>query len=105
MIAIAIEHKPTYMPVSTFALTQIFGGLMRNGLSSNTDKRMLSSKRKTVVTLGGASSAHASSEVAPAPRFDFPEIEKSFDCEFVEIPEEIQSATAFRKWIMEMNLE
>jgi hypothetical protein len=103
MIAIAIEHKPTYMPVSTSVLTQLFGGLMINGLSSNTDKRMLPSESKTVVTLDGADFSRAPSEVAF--NFDFPEIEKSFDCEFVEIPEEIQSAKDFRKWIMEMNLE
>ncbi|MGP2538300.1 hypothetical protein [Pantoea eucalypti] len=37
--------------------------------------------------------------------FDFQEIENAFDCEFIEVPDNIASAKDFRKWIMEMNVE
>lgn len=37
--------------------------------------------------------------------FNFENIEKAFDCEFVEVPDEITSAKDFRKWIMEMKFE
>lgn len=37
--------------------------------------------------------------------FDIEGIEEAFDCEFVTIPEEINSAQDFRKWIMEMKFE
>lgn len=37
--------------------------------------------------------------------FDFQAIENAFECEFVEVPDEIASAQDFRKWIMEMKVE
>lgn len=34
-----------------------------------------------------------------------PELEEAFECEFVTIPDDIDSAQDFRKWIMEMKFE
>ncbi|HHS9781230.1 TPA: hypothetical protein ACTW95_000493 [Klebsiella quasipneumoniae subsp. similipneumoniae] len=37
--------------------------------------------------------------------FDMEEIEDAFDCEFLTIPDEINSPQSFRKWIMEMKFK
>ncbi|MCW0310545.1 hypothetical protein NB694_000345 [Pantoea ananatis] len=37
--------------------------------------------------------------------FNFNEIEDAFNCEFVPVPDEINSAEDFRKWILEMKFE
>lgn len=37
--------------------------------------------------------------------FDLNGLEDAFDCEFITLPEEIDSAQDFRKWIMEMKFE
>lgn len=41
----------------------------------------------------------------PCHLFNIPELEEAFECEFVTIPDDIDSAQDFRKWIMEMKFE
>lgn len=43
--------------------------------------------------------------IEPCHLFDISELEDSFDCQFVEIPDNIVTAKDFRKWIMETKFE
>ncbi|EKN3612530.1 hypothetical protein NUG10_002524 [Yersinia enterocolitica] len=103
MISIAVEFKPTYMPVSTIQLKQVFSGLISNGTSTKTNNKMFSSERKSVV-IHGVSHDNARSEEAII-HFNFPKIEEAFDCEFVAMPDDIKSEKDFHLWLMGMKFE
>jgi len=104
MIAIAVEVKPTYLPTSTGMLNLLFGGLSRHGTSFSTRTRMLGSRGSKVSLHVQSLEPKRSTEECISSKFDLPVIEAAFDCEFIQMPDSINSAEDFRNWIMEMKI-
>lgn len=80
------EFDYDYYPVAT-SLRSIFATL---------NQRMMALSQKDEVK---------AFSLDPCQLFDIEGIEDAFDCEFVTVPESINSAKDFRKWIMEMKFE
>lgn len=105
MIAIAVDFRPTYLPVSTSTLTRFFGGLVRNGISRSTDNHLFARNEPGHVVHLHSEKRRAVNQHCDSLRFDFPALEDAFECEFVELPDSVQNAQDFKKWLMEMDFE
>lgn len=106
MITIAVDSRPTYLPVSTQKIALFFGGLVRNGVSRSTKSCMFTTKSSTlIVNLNSDMPRVETPNHCDSLRFDFPVLEDAFDCEFIEMPDSIQNAKDFKKWILEMDFE
>lgn len=79
-------HDYDYYPVTT-SLRSIYAAL---------NQRMLVSSSKEEVKSFSLEACHL---------FDMHQLEDAFDCQFVEVPDDIATAKDFRKWIMEMKFE
>lgn len=101
MIAIDFDKNQSYFPLSTFILSQIFSA----GTNYRTDSRMFSSRRSTFTVERNAENEVENTRNHGCLRFDFHAIENAFDCEFVELPEDINNGEDFHKWLMETKFE
>ncbi|MGX7355956.1 hypothetical protein ACWOOC_14920 [Citrobacter sp. ESY80] len=80
------DYDYDYYPVTT-SLRSIYASL---------NQRMMVLSKKQEVKTFSLESCHL---------FDLDGLEEAFDCEFVTLPEDIDSVQDFRKWIMEMKFE
>ncbi|MFV8847721.1 hypothetical protein [Serratia fonticola] len=93
MILLSLSGCNEYFPISMSPINAFFGELIRNGISSDTKTHMPSPDKKGAEDLGLVL------------RFDFPAIEDAFDCEFIVLPDEIESEDDFHKWVMGVKFE
>lgn len=91
MIAISMFAETPHFPIRITGILQFFTSLPSSGAKC---------------TMSVSELCQVSAEVICSQyHIDFDEIEESFCCDFVEVPDDIENENDFKNWIMEMKVD